>query len=153
MSLCAPSLHALLVLSCLLLLVLSGAQPVQAEDADLDGKRHLLGRTDQLLAQYKERLAASRPRTVIFLCDHSWTCGGLADRIKGFVSTFVLALLLDASFSASWEVPVRPLLRLCRAQACTAEAPALTVAGFARSPFEHTSHSRRACFWMPPQKR
>lgn len=97
------------LLCCLLLVVLSAATRMQARDTALHDDKHLMGKTDELLARYKERLAASRPRAVIYVCNHSWPCGGLGDRIKGFVTTFVLALLLDARFSASWEVPVRPV--------------------------------------------
>ena len=150
MSFGARGLPALLLPSCLLLIVLTA----QARDVALHGDKHLLGKSDELVTQYKERLDASRPRTVIFVCDHSWVCGGLGDRIKGFVSTFVLALLLDARFSASWEVPVRPFSQQQRqAQGAVRRLEFSQSRWSARSLYGRTSRFRRACSWMRLPKR
>ena len=73
---------------------------------------HMRERSTELYAQYKTRLAAQhQPRRVIFACDDKAAmCGGLGDRLKGLVTTFVLALLMDAEFYASWETPVRVVI-------------------------------------------
>ena len=71
---------------------------------------HMRERSRELYAQYKNRLATQHQprRKVIFACDDKAAmCGGLGDRLKGLVTTFVLALLLDAEFYVSWETPVR----------------------------------------------
>ena len=68
----------------------------------------------ELQALYMGRLAAqtASPRKVVYACKTSG-CGGLGDRLKGFVFTFILAILLDAEFLAYWEHPVRTILCLC----------------------------------------
>lgn len=48
----------------------------------------------------------SRKR-LAFTCAEGDLCGGLGDRLKGFVSAFILALLLDAEFVIEWTHPVR----------------------------------------------
>jgi hypothetical protein len=40
-------------------------------------------------------------------------CGGLGDRLKGLVSTAVLALLLDAHLAVDWTYPVQPFPSVC----------------------------------------
>lgn len=47
----------------------------------------------------------SRKR-IAYTCADGDLCGGLGDRLKGFASTFVLALLLDAEFVVEWTHPV-----------------------------------------------
>ena len=68
---------------------------------------HLLGVSTELYATYKGRLAAqpSSSKKVVYVCDPHG-CGGLGDRLKGFISSFILALLMDAEFCAFWELPV-----------------------------------------------
>ena len=58
---------------------------------------------------YRSRLAVEEHalRKVVYVCAPPARCGGLGDRFKGFVSTFVLALLLDAEFVICWTGPVR----------------------------------------------
>ena len=69
-------------------------------------------RSVELHSHYRTRTAARKEpkKTVIYACDskrEEMRCGGLGDRFKGFVSSFVLAVLLDAEFLACWDWPVR----------------------------------------------
>lgn len=61
-----------------------------------------------IIAIHKDRLAAAKtpPRHFVYSCSRQYACGGLGDRFKGFVSTWVLALLLDAHFAVRWVMPV-----------------------------------------------
>ena len=78
-------------------------------------KQHIKSRSFELHSQYRLRMAAQKApkRTVIYACDsrrEEMRCGGLGDRFKGFVSSFVLAMLLDADFRACWDWPVRTIV-------------------------------------------
>ncbi|GAA6044009.1 hypothetical protein JCM8097_000194 [Rhodosporidiobolus ruineniae] len=46
------------------------------------------------------------PRVLEYWCRDRLECGGLADRMLGMTSTFLLALLTDRAFVASWEHPI-----------------------------------------------
>lgn len=46
-------------------------------------------------------------KRLAYTCTQQDLCGGLGDRLKGFASTFVLALLLNAEFVVEWTHPVR----------------------------------------------
>ena len=48
----------------------------------------------------------STNRRIAYTCADGDLCGGLGDRLKGFASTFILALLLDAEFVVEWTHPV-----------------------------------------------
>lgn len=51
-------------------------------------------------------LQQSAPKRVAYQCAYGDLCGGLGDHLKGFASTFILALLLDAEFVVEWTYPV-----------------------------------------------
>ena len=46
------------------------------------------------------------PKRIAYQCAYGDLCGGLGDRLKGFASTFILGLLLDAEFVVDWTHPV-----------------------------------------------
>ena len=52
-------------------------------------------------------LQHSSPKRIAYTCKEGDLCGGLGDRLKGFASTFLLALLLNAEFVVEWTYPVR----------------------------------------------
>ena len=76
--------------------------------------QHIQERAAEINGMYRSRLLTlpTRPRKLVFTCNSAALCGGLGDRLKGLVSTFVLALLLDAEFLVDWEEPVRAKRRL-----------------------------------------
>ncbi len=76
--------------------------------------QHIQERAAEIYGMYRSRLLTlpTRPRKLVFTCNSAALCGGLGDRLKGLVSTFVLALLLDAEFLVDWEEPVRAKRRL-----------------------------------------
>ncbi|GAA6043645.1 hypothetical protein JCM8097_000853 [Rhodosporidiobolus ruineniae] len=47
-----------------------------------------------------------KTRLLEYWCEDGQECGGLADRLLGMTSTFLLALLSDRAFIASWDHPV-----------------------------------------------
>lgn len=57
-------------------------------------------------------LQQSSPKRIAYTCKGGDLCGGLGDRLKGFASTFLLALLLNAEFVVEWTYPVRLQLLL-----------------------------------------
>ena len=48
----------------------------------------------------------AKRKRIAYTCASGDLCGGVGDRLKGFASTFVLALLLDAEFVVEWTSPV-----------------------------------------------
>ena len=58
----------------------------------------------QITKSYEAKLHPQSSK-VIFTCTRAELCGGLGDRFKGFVSTFVLAVLLNARFVVLWDTP------------------------------------------------
>ncbi len=72
--------------------------------------QHMQQRAAAVYGSYRSRLIMlqQRPRVLIYTCNKAQLCGGLGDRLKGLVSTFVLALLTDSEFMVDWEEPVRP---------------------------------------------
>lgn len=76
--------------------------------------QHIQERAAEIYGTYRSRLLTlpARPRKLVFTCNSAALCGGLGDRLKGLVSTFVLALLLDAEFLIDWEEPVRAKKKL-----------------------------------------
>ncbi|EIE18056.1 hypothetical protein COCSUDRAFT_83608, partial [Coccomyxa subellipsoidea C-169] len=63
---------------------------------------------DDLFALYRGTILAndSKRKKIAYTCGSGDLCGGVGDRLKGFASTFVLALLLDAEFVVEWTSPV-----------------------------------------------
>ncbi|KAI5478720.1 putative glycosyltransferase [Pseudohyphozyma bogoriensis] len=48
------------------------------------------------------------PKLVEYRCQRGWQCGGLADRLFGTVSTFMMALVTNRAFFMGWDFPVPP---------------------------------------------
>ena len=98
-------------LAALLLASMSGGATLRLHSAATRHLRnqHIQERATELYNAYRSRLVTlpARPRKLIFTCNSAALCGGLGDRLKGLVSTFVLAVLTDAEFMVDWEEPVR----------------------------------------------
>ncbi len=65
---------------------------------------HLSNRGQQLHSLYQSKLQKESQK-IIFACTKGEVCGGLGDRLKGFVSVYILAVLLNAEFAIAWNVP------------------------------------------------
>lgn len=65
---------------------------------------HLSFRGHQLHTLYQSSVEKGSQK-IIFTCTRSEMCGGLGDRFKGFVSTYILAVLLNAEFAVAWDTP------------------------------------------------
>lgn len=77
---------------------------IHGRKPDPNHNGHLLFRGHQLLTLHQSNVQKGRQK-IIFTCTRMEACGGLGDRFKGFVSTFILAVLLHAEFAVAWDAP------------------------------------------------
>ena len=63
------------------------------------------GHEDLILKRHAAVLAnATEPRLIAYQCTNF--CGGLGDRVRGVVTSFILALLTDSQFVVNYRLPV-----------------------------------------------
>lgn len=77
---------------------------LSGEELASSNNGHIVHRGHQLFNSYQSKMQTGNQK-IIYTCTKSEVCGGLGDRFKGFVSTFILAVLLNAEFAIAWDTP------------------------------------------------